>query len=80
LAIRDDQGVRVEQVPDVLDRAVFDRRCSPAKTRADHGPEFISRALDHPAYINRVTLDFSGPGKPIDGRCHRGIVQRSPAR
>lgn len=25
------------------------------------GPEFISRALDHCAYINRVTLDFSTP-------------------
>ena len=30
----------------------------------DDGPEFISLAIDHWAYINRVTLDFSGPGKP----------------
>jgi putative transposase len=38
----------------------------PAKIRVDIGPEFISRALDHWAYINRVTLDFSRPGKPTD--------------
>ncbi len=31
-----------------------------------YGPEFISRALDHRAYINRVTLDFSRRGKPTD--------------
>jgi len=31
-----------------------------------YGPEFIFRALDHWAYINRVTLDFSRPGKPTD--------------
>ncbi|NKJ00234.1 transposase InsO family protein [Novosphingobium sp. SG707] len=29
-----------------------------------YGPEFISPTLDHWAYINRVTLNFSRPGTP----------------
>lgn len=31
-----------------------------------YGPEFISKALDQWANINRVTLDFSRSGKPTD--------------
>jgi len=30
------------------------------------GPEFISKELDKWAYENKVTLDFSRPGKPVD--------------
>ena len=66
LAIHVDQGIKGEQVVDVMDRLLFDRGCPPAKIRVDNGPEFVSRALDHWAYINRVTLDFSRPGKPKD--------------
>jgi putative transposase len=44
----------------------------------DNGPAFIARALDHWAYVNRVTLDFSRLGKPtgnafvafFNGRLH----------
>lgn len=36
------------------------------KIRLDNGPEFISRALDQWAYMNKVTLNFSRPGKPTD--------------
>lgn len=32
----------------------------------DNGPEFISKELDKWAYENKVTLDFSRPGKPVD--------------
>ena len=39
---------------------------APAKIRVDNGPEFFSRALDHWAYRNRVTLNFNRPGKPTD--------------
>ncbi|WP_240530296.1 integrase core domain-containing protein, partial [Novosphingobium sp. PC22D] len=44
------------------------RRCGPSRDRFPmcYGTEFISRALDHWAYINRVTLDFNRPGKPAD--------------
>lgn len=43
-----------------MDRLLFERGDAPAKIRVDNGPEFISRALDHWAYINRVTLDSPG--------------------
>lgn len=32
----------------------------------DNGPEFVSRVLDHWAYLHGVVLDFSRPGKPTD--------------
>ena len=32
----------------------------------DHGPEFISRALDIWAYEHRVELLFIRPGKPVE--------------
>jgi len=38
----------------------------PSAITCDHGPEFTSRALDHWAYRNRVKLDFTRPGKPMD--------------
>src|SRR5262249_50492433 len=31
-----------------------------------YGTEFTSKALDHWAYWNRLQLDFSRPGKPVD--------------
>lgn len=31
-----------------------------------YGTEFTSTALDHWAYWNKVRLDFSRPGKPVD--------------
>lgn len=36
----------------------------PKTIRADNGPEFISRALDQWAYLNKVEIDFSRLGKP----------------
>lgn len=38
----------------------------PKCLRVDNGPEFVSKALDLWAYANKVTLDFSRPGKPTD--------------
>jgi putative transposase len=38
----------------------------PATIRCDNGTEFTSKARDHWAYWNRVQLDFSRPGKPVD--------------
>ena len=38
----------------------------PERIRVDNGPEFISRDLDLWAYLNKVVLDFSRPGKPTD--------------
>jgi putative transposase len=34
--------------------------------RVDNGPEFVGKDIDLWAYANKVTLDFSRPGKPTD--------------
>ena len=39
---------------------------TPKTIRVDHGPEFISKALDLWAFLNGVTLDFSRLGKPTN--------------
>lgn len=36
------------------------------RIRVDNGTEFTSKALDAWAYWNRLELDFSRPGKPVD--------------
>jgi putative transposase len=56
---------RGEDVARVLSQAGADRGL-PAVIQVDKGTEFTSRALDHWAYWNHVTLDFSRPGKPTD--------------
>ena len=38
----------------------------PPVIQCDNGTEFTSTALDHWAYWNKVQLDFSRPGKPVD--------------
>jgi putative transposase len=38
----------------------------PERITVDNGTEFTSKALDHYAYWNRIQLDFSRPGKPVD--------------
>ena len=38
----------------------------PERIQVDNGSEFISKDLDRWAYENKVTLDFSRPGKPTD--------------
>jgi len=65
LAIEVDQGIKGEQVVDVMTRLAA-LRGSPSVIRVDNGPEFVSKALDRWAYSNSVTLDFSRPGKPTD--------------
>jgi putative transposase len=42
------------------------RGALPGVIQCDNGTEFTSKALDHWAYWNRVQLDFSRPGKPVD--------------
>lgn len=43
LAIHADQGIKGEQVVDVMDRLLFERGSPPAKIRVDNGPEFIAQ-------------------------------------
>lgn len=65
LGIRADQSIKGEHVADMLDEIV-EYRGVPKSIRLDNGPEFVSKALDKWAYENRVELEFSRPGKPID--------------
>ncbi len=56
---------RAAQVVEILDGLVR-HRGKPKGLRVDNGPEFAGRLLDHWAYLNRVEIDFSRPGKPTD--------------
>ena len=49
----------------VLTRAGVQRGL-PSAIHVDNGTEFTSKVFDHWAYANKVTLDFSRPGKPTD--------------
>jgi putative transposase len=65
LAIEVGQHIRGEEVVEVLEK-LKDSHGAPDFIKVDNGPEFISKELDKWAYQNKVTLDFSRPGKPID--------------
>jgi putative transposase len=65
LAIHVDKGIKGEQVAGVLEDLKASRGL-PKRIKVDNGPEFISRALDTWAYLNKVHLDYSRPGKPTD--------------
>jgi len=65
LALEVGQSIRGEQVTAVLNRLEFTRGI-PRSIRVDNGSEFVSKAVDQWAYVNKVSLDFSRPGKPID--------------
>ena len=60
-----EKSIKGEHVADVLDE-VKKLVGLPAKIKVDNGPEFISRALDAWAYLNKVQLEYSRPGKPTD--------------
>ena len=59
------QSLRGEHVVAVLNRLKAVRGL-PGSMRMDNGSEFVSKAVDKWAYVNKVSLDFSRPGKPID--------------
>lgn len=54
-----------ERVVESLDR-LGRQRGLPEKIRVDNGSEFTGKLLDQWAYVNKVWLDFSRPGKPTD--------------
>ncbi len=65
VAIDVGQRFRGKDVVAALDR-IGTERALPKTIRVDNGPEFTSKALDQWAYLNKVQLDFSRPGKPTD--------------
>jgi putative transposase len=60
-----DTSITGERVARFLDELAFTRGL-PDEITVDNGPEFISNALDQWATLNKVTLIFSRPGKPVD--------------
>lgn len=65
LALEVGQSIRGEHVTAVLNQLKYIRGV-PRSIRVDNGSEFVSKAVDQWAYANKVSLDFSRPGKPID--------------
>jgi len=66
LAIHVDSSIRGTDVVQIMERIKFNEKILPERIQVDNGSEFISKALDKWAYENKVTLDFSRPGKPTD--------------
>jgi putative transposase len=64
-AVLVDASIRGHQVVSVLADLALRGRV-PQTIAVDNGSEFVSKALDQWAYLNRVELDFSRPGKPTD--------------
>ena len=66
LLIHVDRSILGEHVVDLMQHMqTYYDRC-PDRIQVDNGCEFISKALDKWAYENKVSLDFSRPGKPTD--------------
>lgn len=66
LAIHVAQGLHGEDVVTVMVRLKALRQRMPERIQTDNDSEFISKALDHWAYENGITMDFSRPGKLMD--------------
>jgi putative transposase len=65
LALVPERRFRGDDVARIL-TDVIAIRGRPDRITVDNGSEFTSRALDAWAYWNKVQLDFSRPGKPVD--------------
>lgn len=66
LAIFAGQSLRGRDVVNVLERIKRERKIVPKRIQTDNGSEFISKEMDRWAYDNKVTMDYSRPGKPTD--------------
>ena len=66
LAIYVGQSLRGSDVVEVLNRIKKQRKILLKRIQTDNGSEFISKEMDRWAYENKVTMDYSRPGKPTD--------------
>lgn len=66
LAIYTGQSLRGSDVVNVLNKLKSIRNIIPKRIQTDNGSEFISKEMDGWAYENKVTMDYSRPGKPTD--------------
>lgn len=60
------QSIKGIDVVRIMEDIKRDQRIIPERIQVDNGSEFISKDFDKWAYENKVTLDFSRPGKPTD--------------
>mgnify|MGYP003575615613 CR=1 FL=1 len=65
-AIRIGKSIKGIDVVKVMDALKKDTGLVPKRIQVDNGNEFISKDFDKWAYENKVTLDYSRPGKPTD--------------
>jgi putative transposase len=65
LAIEVGQHIKGKDIVRVME-SLKQGRGVPCFIKVDNGPEFTSKELDKWAYENKLTLDFSRPGKPVD--------------
>jgi len=66
LAIYPGQSLRGANVVQVLNELKRTRKIVFKRIQTDNGSEFISKEMDQWAYDNKVTMDYSRPGKPTD--------------
>lgn len=66
MSIRVGQKLQGSDVVSALETLKVMKKVVANRIQVDNGSEFISKALDKWAYENKVTLDFSRPGKPTD--------------
>ncbi len=60
------KSIRGIDVVEVMKRLKTEKQIFPKRIQVDNGSEFISKDFDRWAYENKVTLDYSRPGKPTD--------------
>lgn len=65
-AIRIDKSIKGIDVVEVMEALKKGDNLVPKRIQVDNGSEFISKDFDKWAYENKVTLDYSRPGKPTD--------------
>lgn len=66
VAIEVGQSLKGNDVVHTLEQLHLFYDIKPQRIKVDNGPEFVSKELDRWAYENKVTLDFSRPGRPTD--------------
>jgi putative transposase len=66
LAIRVGKSLRGTDVVTVLKQLKREQGIVPKRIQTDNGSEFISKEMDRWAYENKVTMDYSRPGRPTD--------------
>jgi putative transposase len=66
IAIRVGQSIKGIDVVRIMEEIKKEQKILPERIQVDNGSEFISKDFDRWAYENKVTLDYSRPGKPTD--------------